>query len=79
MSALLEVNQVSKQFGIDSKALSDVNFSVNEGEFVSIIGPSGAGKSTLLRCINRMIDATSGEITFDNMNVMKLKKKDLKK
>jgi phosphonate transport system ATP-binding protein len=79
MTALLEVNHLSKQFGSDTKALSDVNFSVNEGEFVSIIGPSGAGKSTLLRCINRMIGATSGEITFDNMNVMNLKKKDLKK
>lgn len=43
MTALLEVNHVSKQFGNDSKALSDVNFTVNEGEFVSIIGPSGAG------------------------------------
>lgn len=79
MTALLEVNHVSKQFGRDALALSDVNFSVNEGEFVSIIGPSGAGKSTLLRCINRMIDATSGEIIFDNMDVTNLKKKDLKK
>ena len=35
---------------------------VEEGEFVSIIGPSGAGKSTLFRCINRMIDASEGEI-----------------
>jgi len=69
---------VSKQFGSDTRALSDVTFSVNEGEFVSIIGPSGAGKSTLLRCINRMIDASSGEIMFDNQNVMKLKKKELK-
>jgi phosphonate transport system ATP-binding protein len=79
MTALLEVNHVSKQFGRDALALSNVNFSVNEGEFVSIIGPSGAGKSTLLRCINRMIDATSGEIIFDNMDVTNLKKKDLKK
>jgi phosphonate transport system ATP-binding protein len=78
MTALLEVNRVSKQFGKDALALSDVHFSVDEGEFVSIIGPSGAGKSTLLRCINRMIDASSGEITFDHMNVMNLKKKDLK-
>ncbi|MGG0718042.1 phosphonate ABC transporter ATP-binding protein [Robertmurraya massiliosenegalensis] len=78
MTALLEVNHVSKQFGNETQALSDVNFSVNEGEFVSIIGPSGAGKSTLLRCINRMIDASSGEITFDNMNVMNMKKKELK-
>ncbi|UFT99308.1 phosphonate ABC transporter ATP-binding protein [Radiobacillus kanasensis] len=79
MTALLEVSHVSKQFGSDTKALSDVSFSVHEGEFVSIIGPSGAGKSTLLRCINRMIDASSGEITFDNMSVINLKKKELKK
>ncbi|WP_010676732.1 phosphonate ABC transporter ATP-binding protein [Bacillus timonensis] len=78
MTALLQVNQVSKQFGSDTKALSDVTFSVKEGEFVSIIGPSGAGKSTLLRCINRMIDASSGEIMFDNQNVLKLRKKELK-
>ncbi|MCY9374959.1 phosphonate ABC transporter ATP-binding protein [Bacillus sp. T17B1] len=79
MSALLEVNQVSKRFGEDQLALSDVSFSVNQGEFVSIIGPSGAGKSTLLRCINRMIDASSGDITFDNINVTNLRKRDLKK
>ncbi|MCM3762212.1 phosphonate ABC transporter ATP-binding protein [Alkalihalobacillus oceani] len=79
MTALLEINHLSKQFGNDTKALSDVSFSVNEGEFVSIIGPSGAGKSTLLRCINRMIDASHGEITFDNIDVMNVKKKDLKK
>ncbi|MBS4192556.1 phosphonate ABC transporter ATP-binding protein [Bacillus sp. FJAT-49705] len=79
MTALLEVAHVSKKFGNDTKALSDVNFSVREGEFVSIIGPSGAGKSTLLRCINRMIDASSGEINFDNVNILSLNKRELKK
>ena len=78
MTTLLEINHVSKQFGNDTKALSDISVSVNEGEFVSIIGPSGAGKSTLLRCINRMIDASNGEIIFDNSNVLNLKKKQLK-
>jgi phosphonate transport system ATP-binding protein len=79
MTTLLEVKNVSKQYGNDTFALSDVNFSVNEGEFVSIIGPSGAGKSTLLRCINRMIDASRGDILFDNVNVQDLKKRDLRK
>ncbi|WP_028548464.1 phosphonate ABC transporter ATP-binding protein [Paenibacillus sp. UNC451MF] len=79
MTTLLEFKQVSKQYGTDTRALSDVNFAVREGEFVSIIGPSGAGKSTLLRCINRMIDASSGEIIFDGANVMGLKKMELKK
>ncbi|MBP1992154.1 phosphonate ABC transporter ATP-binding protein [Paenibacillus eucommiae] len=79
MTTLLDVRHVSKQYGQDTMALSDVNFSVQEGEFVSIIGPSGAGKSTLLRCINRMIDASSGEINFDGVQVMDLKKAELRK
>ncbi|MFE4426315.1 phosphonate ABC transporter ATP-binding protein [Peribacillus butanolivorans] len=79
MTTLLEVKNVSKHFGNDTKALSNIDFSVNEGEFVSIIGPSGAGKSTLLRCINRMIDASSGDIIFDNDHVYELNKRELKK
>lgn len=79
MMTLLTLKQVSKQYGQDTKALSDVNFSIKEGEFVSIIGPSGAGKSTLLRCINRMIDATDGEIIFDNVNVLSLNKSNMRK
>ncbi|MED3687453.1 phosphonate ABC transporter ATP-binding protein [Peribacillus butanolivorans] len=79
MTTLLEVKNVSKQFGNDTKALSNIDFSVKEGEFVSIIGPSGAGKSTLLRCINRMIDASSGDIIFDNDHVYELNKRELKK
>ncbi|WP_257349658.1 phosphonate ABC transporter ATP-binding protein [Pseudalkalibacillus decolorationis] len=79
MKTLLEVKNVSKQYGTDTVALSDVNFSVKEGEFVSVIGPSGAGKSTLLRCINRMIEASNGEIIFDNVNVQGLRKKELRR
>jgi phosphonate transport system ATP-binding protein len=79
MTTLLEFKQVSKQYGADTRALSDINFAVKEGEFVSIIGPSGAGKSTLLRCINRMIEASSGEIIFDGANVLEYRKKDLKR
>lgn len=76
--SLLEVINVSKQYQQKSNVLSDINFHVEAGEFISIIGPSGAGKSTLLRCINRMIDATEGDIIFDSVNVMSLKKKELR-
>ncbi|MBP3039540.1 phosphonate ABC transporter ATP-binding protein [Bacillaceae bacterium Marseille-Q3522] len=76
---LLELKQVSKSYGNDVMALSEINFSVKEGEFVSIIGPSGAGKSTLLRCMNKMIHASSGEILFDNINVLSLNKREMKK
>lgn len=79
MTTLLEFKQVSKQYGADTRALTDVNFTVREGEFVSIIGPSGAGKSTLLRCINRMIDASNGEIIFNGSNILEFKRSGLKR
>ncbi|MFC5648031.1 phosphonate ABC transporter ATP-binding protein [Paenibacillus solisilvae] len=78
MKNLLEVRRVSKYYGQEAAALSDVSFSVKEGEFVSIIGPSGAGKSTLLRCINRMVDASSGEVIYNDVNVTKINKPQLK-
>lgn len=76
---ILKVSGLSKEYKGGTKALTDVSFSVEEGEFVSIIGPSGAGKSTLLRCINRMIDATEGEVNFDGVSVKSLNKKGLRK
>ncbi|MGP4069523.1 phosphonate ABC transporter ATP-binding protein [Halobacillus sp. B29] len=78
MTTLLNVQHVSKQYGHDTLALSDVSFSVNEGEFVSVIGPSGAGKSTLLRCINQMVDTTDGEIHFDNAILQQMNKRQLR-
>lgn len=79
MTALLEFKHVSKQYGSETRALTDISFSVKGGEFVSIIGPSGAGKSTLLRCINRMIEASSGEICIEGKNVLEFRKKELKR
>lgn len=76
---ILEFKNVSKTYDNVTKALSDITFSVEEGEFVSIIGPSGAGKSTLLRCINRLVDASSGEIVFDGQDITKIKNKELRK
>jgi phosphonate transport system ATP-binding protein len=77
--ALLQVQNLSKRYDKDKRVLSDINLEVRKGEFVSIIGPSGAGKSTFLRCINRMIDTSEGEIHFDDVDVMALSKKELRK
>ena len=60
------------------KALSDVNLTIQDGEFVSIIGLSGAGKSTLIRCINRMHDISGGEILIDGVDISSLKGKKLR-
>lgn len=70
---LLEINTLTKRYGTETLALDSVTFSVQAGEFVAIIGPSGAGKSTLLRCINRLIDVSSGDICFDGVSVPKLR------
>ncbi|MDD2971447.1 MAG: phosphonate ABC transporter ATP-binding protein [Lachnospiraceae bacterium] len=76
---ILEFKDVSKTYNNVTKALQEVSFSIEEGEFVSIIGPSGAGKSTLLRCINRLVDASSGVIIFDGQDITDVKKKELRK
>jgi phosphonate transport system ATP-binding protein len=77
--ALLELKNVTKYYSGTTPVLADVSFSVNDGEFVSVIGSSGSGKSTLLRCINRMVEVTSGEISFGGVVVSRLGKKDLRK
>lgn len=76
--ALLEFNHISKEYVEGKKALSDIHFSVEEGEFISIIGKSGAGKSTLLRTINRMIDTTEGNVNFDGVNMNKINHQELR-
>ncbi|MEJ2624978.1 MAG: ATP-binding cassette domain-containing protein, partial [Pseudolabrys sp.] len=76
---LLQINRLVKSYDGAKPALDDVSFSIRRGEFVSVIGPSGAGKSTLLRCINRMIEASQGEVRFEGVSVGALNRKDLKK
>ena len=75
---ILEFRNVSKLYNNVTKALTDINFSVEEGEFVSIIGPSGSGKSTILRCINRLVDATQGTIIFDGHDVTHAEKTEIR-
>lgn len=70
----LEFKDVSKSFiRSDSDdittALSDINFSIKDGEFVSIVGPSGCGKSTILRLIAGLIFPTTGNITLDGEEI----------
>ena len=77
--SLLQVEGLGKSYNLETKVLKNVNFTVETGEFVSVIGPSGAGKSTLLRCINRMVEINEGKVIFNNLDVGSLKKKDLRK
>ena len=69
MESIIEVRHLSKSFG-DNQVLRDINFSVDQGQVVTIIGASGSGKSTLLRCINLLEDPTGGEIIYRGKNIL---------
>ena len=60
----LKITGLNKTYSDGTRALIDADMSVNRGELVAVVGLSGAGKSTLLRCINRLVDPTSGSIEF---------------
>ena len=64
---MLKIEHLRKVYPNGVVALNDVNFSVEDGEFLAVIGLSGSGKSTLLRCINRLIEPTSGRITWNGI------------
>ena len=68
--ALLEVQNLVKSYA-DRTVLDGVSFALQEGEAKVIMGPSGCGKSTLLRCLNLLIEPTSGEILLDGKDVTK--------
>lgn len=78
MQGILEIRNLTKRYK-DVTALDGVSLSVRRGEFVSVIGRSGAGKTTLLRCINRMVDASGGEVILNNVDVCKLSRTGLRK
>ena len=68
MEKILQVKNISKKYQSkqgEIKALENVSFDINKGEFVSIIGPSGCGKSTLLSIISGLEEKTEGEIIIE--------------
>lgn len=77
---LLQISQLSKIYkkgDIQIHALRDINFHVDQGEFVSIVGRSGSGKSTLLNLIGGLDTATSGQIVFNGKDLTRLKRSEL--
>src|SRR5699024_7893738 len=77
----LEVNNVSKVYEgkVPFRALSDMNLSIEKGEFVGIMGPSGSGKTTFLNVISTIDEPTSGRVTIDGKEPHTLNKNDLAK
>lgn len=73
---VLEVAHLEKVYGAlgnVTRALNDVSFTVNRGEFVGIMGASGSGKSTLLNCVSTIDSATSGTICINGQDVTRMK------
>ena len=76
--SFIEVKNVTKTYKmgeVEIKALDDVGFGIEKGEFVVIVGPSGAGKTTILNILGGMDTATSGEIFVDNDDITKYDEK----
>ncbi len=66
---MLRVENLTKVYPNGTQALKNVSFEVKDGEFLAVIGLSGSGKSTLLRCINRLIEPTSGKIIWNDIDI----------
>lgn len=82
MGNILKVKNVEKYYGTKTnltKAINDISFEVEKGEFVAIMGASGSGKTTLLNCISTIDKVTAGEIYVDGENITKLKGNKLNK
>ena len=82
MEKVLEVKNIEKYYGNKSnltKAIDNISFDVNEGEFVGIMGASGSGKTTLLNCISTIDRVTAGSITINKQEITKLKGNSLNK
>jgi len=82
MSKILKIENIKKYYGSKNnitKAIDDISFDVDKGEFVAIMGASGSGKTTLLNCISTIDKVTNGKIYLDDIDVTKLKGNKLNK
>ena len=79
---ILRVSNIEKYYGKNgniTKAINNISFTVNKGEFVGIMGASGSGKTTLLNCISTIDKASSGHIYINNNDITKLSSKKISK
>jgi phosphonate transport system ATP-binding protein len=79
VTTMLRVENLTKVYPNGTQALKNVSFEVADGQFLAVIGLSGSGKSTLLRCINRLIEPTSGKIYWNDQAITAAKGAEIRK
>lgn len=75
----LQIRNLNHEYEAGKPILRGIDLNFDQPGIIAIIGPSGTGKSTLLRCINRLINPTSGEVLFDNVDLTKVEGKELRR
>ena len=76
---MLQLKNLGKRYKTGDDALTGVNLEIPDGQVVGLIGPSGAGKSTLIRCVNRLVEPTTGSVILNDVDVTTLPAKGLRK
>ena len=69
---MLRLQKLTKTYKTGDQALKAIDLKVPKGQVLALIGTSGAGKSTMIRCINRLVEPTSGSVHLDDVNLTKL-------
>lgn len=76
---MLQLQNLGKSYKTGDEALKGVNLEIPDGQIVGLIGPSGAGKSTLIRCVNRLVEPTTGKVILNGVDVTTLSAGGLRK
>jgi len=79
VAAVLSIQNLVKVYPSGTRAIDDVTLDIQHGEFVVLIGLSGSGKSSLLRCINRLVEPTSGSIIFEGADITRARGGELRR
>ena len=74
---MLRIRGLAKRYRAGDLALRGIDLDVPDGELMALIGPSGAGKSTVIRCINRLVEPTSGTIALNDTEITALGRREL--
>ena len=76
---MLQLQNLGKSYKTGDDALKGVNLEIPDGQIVGLIGPSGAGKSTLIRCVNRLVEPTTGKVILNDVDITTLSSGGLRK